>query len=477
MDINEWFDNEVDRDLRGYIETGGGYLPGGYPSPLFHWRGPPVTSSEQLRCANGFGILHNLALLKLDLMSRYANCGGLSFDIKCKRFKKAMTILDETYSVLAKKIIDGDLSSGVPNYLDEPEIQRDAVRLEDGTILAGSTDHVSCGILTVVDAFHYLPLTLELCHISVKKRPEVINFRDEWGQTLLMRAVILDMGQEIVERIITPVSNILDPSFVLVAKQRKTSLTAGDMAVGTKYAKLLQRSAKYDEKIAKLNFGILQRFKSDKALDAAKQAYDRWLKWHDPAHRRFTSPNAARPAPKPRNMEPEQMHPVLTEEAPMEAVAVFRQDTMVEDPVMLEEVRISEYLAEDPDNCVFGTEDGRLFPFSRSRLETSLNEGSGVFVGCKDASGFVGPEHKWKDLKLFKANAISLLILDGYILAKDLASVKNGQVFMVIPTTHSVPAVVSDSVIRGEGFVSAVHCSPGSGGKIFRLVPARTEVR
>jgi len=97
MDINEWFDNEVDRDLRGYIETGGGYLAGGYPSPLFNWRLPRVTSQEELRCRNGFGILHNLALLKLDLMSRYSNCKRLSFDAKCQRFKKAMTILDETY--------------------------------------------------------------------------------------------------------------------------------------------------------------------------------------------------------------------------------------------------------------------------------------------------------------------------------------------------------------------------------------------
>jgi hypothetical protein len=474
MDIDEWFNNEVDRDLRTYIETGGGYLRGGYPSPLFHWRLPPITSQDQLICANGLGILHNLALLKLDLMSRYKNCGSFSFDSKCKRFKKAMTILDETYAVVAERIIDGGLSPGeVPNHLDESEMQRESVRIEDGSWMLGSRDIVSYGILTVVDAFHYIPITLELCHISLKKRPEIINFRDEWGQTLLMRAIILDMGQEIVKMIITPVSNILDPSFVLIAKQYKTSLTAGDMAVGTEYSSLLKRSANYDAKIAKINFGILQRFKSDKGLDAAKKTYDEWLKWHNPSYRRFSSPNFIPRSVKSRKIEDdEKLHPVLLEEDPKEKVVVFSSETKVEDPVMLEEVPILDYLSEDKDNCLFTTKDGRFYPFSKSRLEASLEEGNGVFVGCKETTGFTSLSNRYKDLILFKANSISLLHLDGYILVKDLKKIENGQVFIVIPTKYSVPSVVSESVLRGGGFVSAFHCNDGSGGKIYRLAPA-----
>jgi hypothetical protein len=473
MDIDEWFFKHVDRDLRTYIETGGGYLPGGYPSPIFDWRLPPVTSDEQLRCANGLGILHNLALLKLALMSLYKNCGNFSFDNKCSRFKKAMTILDETYDILAKKIIDGGLTNRVPNYLDEPEIQRESVRIEDGSWMLGSADHVSYGILTVVDAFHYLPVTLELCHISVKKRPEVINLQDEWGQTLLMRAIILDMGQEIVKRITTPVSNILDPSFTLIAKQYKTSLTAGDMAVGTKYSNILKRSANYDAKIAKINFGFLQLFKSDKGLDAAKKTYDEWLKWHNPLYRKFSSPNFIPRTVKSRKIEEEEkLHPVLLEEDPKEKVVVFNSEIKVEDPVMLEEVPILDYLSEDKDNCLFSTKDGRFYPFSKSRLEASLEEGNGVFVGCKETTGFTSLSNRYKDLILFKANSISLLHLDGYILVKDLKKIENEQVFIVIPTKHSVPSVVSESVLRGGGFVSAFHCNDGSGGKIYRLAPA-----
>ena len=110
-------------------------------------------------------------------------------------------------------------------------------------------------------------------------------------------------------------------------------------------------------------------------------------------------------------------------------------------------------------------------------MKNNMKDGTGFFVGCKSASGFVAPQNRYNDLTLFKANSVSLLHLDGFILAKDLQNLNRGQVFLVLPTQYTVSATVSDSVLRGSGFASGWHCTDGSGGKIYRLVPATTQVR
>jgi hypothetical protein len=72
---------------------------------------------------------------------------------------------------------------------------------------------------------------------------------------------------------------------------------------------------------------------------------------------------------------------------------------------------------------------------------------------------------------------VSLLSLDGYLLGQDAMSAAHKQVFMVVATPFTVAAVVSDSVRRGGGTFSAVHCNEGSGGKIYRMVGSDYTVR
>jgi len=142
------------------------------------------------------------------------------------------------------------------------------------------------------------------------------------------------------------------------------------------------------------------------------------------------------------------------------------------DPIMQEEenIKIGDYLSEDPDNIVIVHGDNHDdYFFTKHSVINSLRN-SGVYP-CKNANGIMNPNNIISQINLFKIRSIGLIVNTEYVNVDRIYTNPDHQIFVLFKSEDSYPAYISKEVHDNPGtsIVSALHCQDGYGSNIGKI--------
>ena len=140
------------------------------------------------------------------------------------------------------------------------------------------------------------------------------------------------------------------------------------------------------------------------------------------------------------------------------------------DPITMEDtnVKISEYIKEDPDNLVFVYDVNRYFLSKRSIINMMRRDAT--LYPCFVLNS-MNPTNINTNKQLF--NLLKIGFVSGYpCIMTALYTNPNKQLFSIFSTNKQFHSFISHDVLHQGSMVSGLHCQEGSGSKISILQPA-----
>ena len=150
----------------------------------------------------------------------------------------------------------------------------------------------------------------------------------------------------------------------------------------------------------------------------------------------------------------------------------------VYDAINMEDVKLSDYLEEDPNNIVLEF-NGNVFIVNKNHIKKQIPVAK--YYACFENSGVMARRidgnivHNIdKKTILYDIKKASGLMLDGYLSFASILNLLNNNIraFSIAKTTKSVASSISYLIENeGDSWVSGHHCTTGS-ANVYTLVPA-----